>query len=139
MAKTKTTYFCQNCGAQSAKWIGRCPSCNEWNTYVEEVVSRNDEATPGIVSTSKQRAAKPQLINEISLSEQHRIPIYDKELSRVIGGGIVPGSLILFGGEPGIGKSTLMLQLALKLKNLKVLYVSGEESEQQNDDFHGIP
>jgi DNA repair protein RadA/Sms len=131
MAKIKTTYFCQNCGAQSAKWIGRCPSCNEWNTYVEEVVSRNDEATPGIISTSKQRAAKPQLISEISLSEQHRIPIYDKELSRVIGGGIVPGSLILFGGEPGIGKSTLMLQLALKLKNLKVLYVSGEESEQQ--------
>ena len=131
MAKIKTTYFCQNCGAQSAKWIGRCPSCNEWNTYVEEVVSRNDETTPGIVSTSKQRAAKPQLISEISLSEQHRIPIYDKELSRVIGGGIVPGSLILFGGEPGIGKSTLMLQLALKLKNLKVLYVSGEESEQQ--------
>jgi DNA repair protein RadA/Sms len=131
MAKTKTTYFCQNCGAQSAKWIGRCPSCNEWNTYVEEVVSRADEATPGIVSSSKQRAAKPQLINEISLSEHHRIPIYDKELSRVLGGGIVPGSLILFGGEPGIGKSTLMLQLALNLKNLKVLYVSGEESEQQ--------
>jgi DNA repair protein RadA/Sms len=98
---------------------------------VEEVVSRNDESTPGIVSTSKQRAAKPQLINDINLSEQHRIPIYDKELSRVLGGGIVPGSLILFGGEPGIGKSTLMLQLALKLKNLKVLYVSGEESEQQ--------
>ncbi len=131
MAKIKSTYFCQNCGAQSGKWIGRCPSCNEWNTYVEEVVSRNDEATPGIISTSTQRAAKPQLINEISLSDQHRIPIYDKELSRVIGGGLVPGSLILFGGEPGIGKSTLMLQLALNLKNLKVLYVSGEESEQQ--------
>lgn len=132
MAKLKTTYFCQNCGAQSAKWIGKCPSCNEWNTYVEEVVEKgNDSKTPGIVSTSKQRAAKPQLVSEINLSEQHRIPVYDKELSRVLGGGIVPGSLILFGGEPGIGKSTLMLQIAVNMKNLKVLYVSGEESEQQ--------
>ena len=131
MAKTKTTYFCQNCGAQSGKWIGKCPSCNEWNTYVEEVVSKGDEPTPGIASTSTQRASKPQLINDISLSEQHRISVYDKELSRVLGGGLVPGSLILFGGEPGIGKSTLMLQVALNMKNLKVLYVSGEESEQQ--------
>ncbi len=132
MAKLKTTYFCQNCGAQSAKWIGKCPSCNEWNTYVEEVVEKgNDSKTPGIVSTSTQRAAKPQLVSEINLSEQHRIPVYDKELSRVLGGGIVPGSLILFGGEPGIGKSTLMLQIAVNMKNLKVLYVSGEESEQQ--------
>jgi len=132
MAKVKTTYFCQNCGAQSGKWIGKCPSCNEWNTYVEEVVSKaSDNKTPGIASTSSQRAAKPQLVNEINLSEQHRIPVYDKELARVLGGGIVPGSLILFGGEPGIGKSTLMLQIAINLKNLKVLYVSGEESEQQ--------
>jgi DNA repair protein RadA/Sms len=131
MAKTKTTYFCQNCGAQSGKWIGKCPSCNEWNTYVEEVVSKGDDPTPGIASTSTQRASKPQLINDISLSEQHRIAVYDKELSRVLGGGLVPGSLILFGGEPGIGKSTLMLQVALNMKNLKVLYVSGEESEQQ--------
>jgi DNA repair protein RadA/Sms len=131
MAKTKTTYFCQNCGAQSAKWIGKCPSCNEWNTYVEEVVSKGEDKTPGIVSTSAQRAAKPQLISEISLSEQHRIAVYDKELSRVLGGGLVPGSLTLFGGEPGIGKSTLMLQVAVNMKGLKVLYVSGEESEQQ--------
>ncbi|MBA3706850.1 MAG: DNA repair protein RadA [Bacteroidetes bacterium] len=132
MAKTKTTFFCQNCGAQSGKWIGRCPSCNEWNTYVEEVVSKGEDAkTPGIVSTSTQRASKPQLISEISLSEHHRISVYDTELSRVLGGGLVPGSLILFGGEPGIGKSTLMLQVALNMKNLKVLYVSGEESEQQ--------
>ena len=131
MSKTKTTYFCQNCGAQSAKWIGKCSSCNEWNTYVEEVVQKGDEArTPGI-STSTQRAAKPQLVSEISLSQEHRIPIYDKELNRVLGGGIVPGSLVLFGGEPGIGKSTLLLQLALNAKKLKVLYVSGEESEQQ--------
>ncbi len=132
MAKTRTTFFCQNCGAQSGKWIGKCPSCNEWNTYVEEVVTKGDEdRTPGIASTTSQRAAKPLLISEINLSEHHRIPVYDKELSRVLGGGLVPGSLILFGGEPGIGKSTLMLQVALNLKNLKVLYVSGEESEQQ--------
>ena len=132
MAKTRTVYFCQNCGAQSGKWIGKCPSCNEWNTYVEEVVSKGDaEKVPGIASTSTQRSAKPLLIGDISLSEQHRISVYDKELSRVLGGGLVPGSLVLFGGEPGIGKSTLMLQVALNMKNLKVLYVSGEESEQQ--------
>lgn len=132
MAKTKTTYFCQSCGAQSARWIGKCPSCNEWNTYVEEIVSKGDDARiPGIVSTSTQRAARPLLVTEISLSQQNRLPVYDKELSRVLGGGLVPGSLILFGGEPGIGKSTLMLQVALNMKNMKVLYVSGEESEQQ--------
>jgi DNA repair protein RadA/Sms len=129
MAKTKTTFFCQNCGAQSPKWIGRCPSCGEWNTYVEEVISR-EEKTPGL-STSQQRAAKPQLISEIELGNEHRIRIPDKELSRVLGGGIVPGSMVLFGGEPGIGKSTLMLQFALSAKKTKVLYVSGEESEQQ--------
>jgi DNA repair protein RadA/Sms len=132
MAKTKTSYFCQNCGAQSARWIGKCPACNEWNTYVEEVVSKGEDSkTPGIASTSTQRAAKPLLVSEISLSQQNRLPVYDKELSRVLGGGLVPGSLILFGGEPGIGKSTLMLQVALNMKNLKVLYISGEESEQQ--------
>jgi DNA repair protein RadA/Sms len=131
MAKIKTSFFCQNCGAQSPKWIGRCPSCNEWNTYVEEVIAKNDAATPGIASSSAQRASKPQLVSEINLAEHQRIAVYDKELARVLGGGIVPGSLILFGGEPGIGKSTLMLQIALNLKSLKVLYVSGEESEQQ--------
>lgn len=132
MAKTKTTYFCQSCGAQSGKWIGRCPSCNEWNTYVEEIVSKGEDSKiPGIVSTSMQRAAKPQLVTDINLSEHHRISVYDKELSRVLGGGLVPGSLTLFGGEPGIGKSTLMLQIAVNMKGLKVLYVSGEESEQQ--------
>src|SRR3990167_9563539 len=98
-AKVKTTFFCQNCGAQSGKWIGRCPSCNEWNTYVEEVVSKGDDAkTPGIASTSTQRAAKPQLVSEINLAEHHRIALQDKELSRVLGGGLVPGSLTLFGG-----------------------------------------
>jgi DNA repair protein RadA/Sms len=132
MAKTKTSYFCQNCGAQSGKWIGRCPSCGEWNTYVEEVVSKGEDSKiPGIVSSSLQRATKPQLVTDINLSEHHRISVYDKELSRVLGGGLVPGSLTLFGGEPGIGKSTLMLQIAVNMKGLKVLYVSGEESEQQ--------
>jgi DNA repair protein RadA/Sms len=139
MAKTKTSFFCQNCGTQSAKWIGKCPSCNEWNTYVEEVVSKGDDAkTPGIASTSSQRASKPQLVTEINLEQHHRIELYDKELSRVLGGGLVPGSLTLFGGEPGIGKSTLMLQVAINLpagqagmKSFKTLYVSGEESEQQ--------
>ncbi|MEO6883011.1 MAG: DNA repair protein RadA [Bacteroidia bacterium] len=131
MAKTKSTFFCQNCGAQSPKWVGKCVSCGEWNTFVEEIISKGDEVkTPGIAQ-STQRASKPLLISEIELSEQHRIPIEDEELSRVLGGGIVPGSLVLFGGEPGIGKSTLMLQLAVKLKNLRTLYVSGEESEQQ--------
>src|ERR1043165_1912224 len=133
MSKTKTTYFCQNCGARSAKWIGKCPSCGEWNTYVEEVLqkeTRNNKA--GMFNTASEATAnKPVLLQDIGLQEYPRIAVPGKELARVLGGGIVPGSLVLFGGEPGIGKSTLMLQLALRLKNLKVLYVSGEESEQQ--------
>ncbi|MFT2009713.1 DNA repair protein RadA [Pontibacter sp. 13R65] len=134
MAKIKTTYFCQNCGAQSAKWIGKCPACGEWNTYVEEVVKR-EELTPTSVwkvgSTSTQVASKPKPIAEISFQEQQRIQSKDQELNRVLGGGIVPGSMVLIGGEPGIGKSTLMLQIALGLQGFRVLYVSGEESEQQ--------
>jgi DNA repair protein RadA/Sms len=130
MSKVKTTFFCQSCGAQSPKWVGKCNSCQEWNTYVEEIVAKTPLKVAGIVSSTS-RVAKPTLINEVDLSLQPRIMIDDKELSRVLGGGIVPGSLVLFGGEPGIGKSTLMLQLALSVKNLKVLYVSGEESEQQ--------
>jgi DNA repair protein RadA/Sms len=132
VAKVKSSFFCQNCGAQSGKWIGKCPSCNEWNTYVEELVQKTDDTrTSGFGSRSTQRAPKPLKLDEITAGEEHRIPIYDNELSRVLGGGLVPGSLILFGGEPGIGKSTLMLQLATNVKGLKVLYVSGEESEQQ--------
>ncbi len=132
MAKIKSSFFCQNCGAQSGKWVGKCISCNEWNTYVEEVVHKTDDTrTTGFGSRSTQRAPKPLRLDEITAGEEHRIPIYDQELSRVLGGGLVPGSLVLFGGEPGIGKSTLMLQLATNLKGLKVLYVSGEESEQQ--------
>jgi DNA repair protein RadA/Sms len=135
MSKTKTTFFCQNCGAQSGKWIGRCPSCNEWNTYVEEVIhkeSKNDRLQ--LFSSSKNgknTANKSILLQDVGLQNFPRIAVPGKELTRVLGGGIVPGSLVLFGGEPGIGKSTLMLQLALRLKNLKILYVSGEESEQQ--------
>ncbi|HNO71565.1 MAG TPA: DNA repair protein RadA, partial [Bacteroidia bacterium] len=128
--KVKTTYFCQNCGAQSPKWIGKCPSCNEWNTYVEEVIAKETKSLTGR-STSTQRATKPLKLSEIEQSGDIRITLPDKELNRVLGGGVVPGSVVLFGGEPGIGKSTLMLQIALQQKNNKTLYVSGEESEQQ--------
>lgn len=133
MSKTKTTFFCQNCGAQSGKWIGKCPSCNEWNTYVEEIVhkeTKNDRLQ--IFNVNKKGISnKSILLHEVGTANYPRIAVPGKELTRVLGGGIVPGSLVLFGGEPGIGKSTLMLQLALRLKNLKILYVSGEESEQQ--------
>ncbi|MBI3511169.1 MAG: DNA repair protein RadA [Bacteroidetes bacterium] len=132
MAKIKSSFFCQNCGAQSAKWIGKCPSCGEWNTYVEEIVQKSGNTqTSGFGSRSTQRIPKPVKLSEITAGEEKRIPIYDKELSRVLGGGLVPGSLVLFGGEPGIGKSTLMLQLATNVNGLRVMYVSGEESEEQ--------
>jgi DNA repair protein RadA/Sms len=129
MAKVKSSFFCQSCGAQSGKWIGKCPSCGEWNTYVEEVLQKEEKGN--WKSTSTQISNKPKIIHEISYSEEHRIITSDKELNRVLGGGIVPGSIVLIGGEPGIGKSTLMLQIALNLVKYKVLYVSGEESEQQ--------
>ncbi len=132
MAKSKTVFFCQSCGYQAAKWLGNCPSCNEWNTFVEEVVEKSSakiEWKQG--ENTKQRMSKPVAIDQIEKSVDYRIPTHDEELNRVLGGGIVPGSLVLIGGEPGIGKSTLLLQLALTLKKLKILYVSGEESEQQ--------
>ncbi|MFZ4741293.1 MAG: DNA repair protein RadA [Bacteroidales bacterium] len=129
MSKTKTVFFCQNCGAQSLKWIGKCPSCGEWNTYVEEVVERDKDQKWNRQTERKQN--KPILINEIKYEQESRKDTNNAELNRVLGGGMVPGSLILIGGEPGIGKSTLMLQIALHIKNCKVLYVSGEESEQQ--------
>lgn len=130
MSKTKTSYFCQSCGAQSAKWVGKCPVCNEWNTYVEEVIQREDTKISS-KSFSAKREAKPVLLRNVERQSIDRIDTQDSELNRVLGGGIVPGSLILIGGEPGIGKSTLMLQLAIQLQNHKILYVSGEESEQQ--------
>ena len=132
MAKIKSVYVCQNCGVQSAKWVGKCNSCNEWNTYVEEQVGTPEkELTNWRENNSKTTTSKPIRLNEIESNTEKRIVTYDKELNRVLGGGIVHGSLVLIGGEPGIGKSTLMLQLALSSKRLKVLYVSGEESQQQ--------
>ncbi len=131
MAKVKTTFFCQNCGAQSPKWVGKCSSCGEWNTYVEEVVqkpTKNDAGWENISTSKRTNSSKP--ISEVVYDERERITTNDNELNRVLGGGIVPGSLVLIGGEPGIGKSTLMLQLALSIGQ-KVVYVSGEESEQQ--------
>ena len=131
MSKIKSAYFCQNCGAQSPKWLGRCASCGEWNTYVEEVVEKEDKKTAGVSWKSVSFASKPKSIAEINYENEPRIVTSDVELNRVLGGGIVPGSLVLIGGEPGIGKSTLMLQIGLTLSKYKVLYVSGEESEQQ--------
>jgi DNA repair protein RadA/Sms len=133
MAKIKTTFFCQNCGAQSPKWIGKCPSCGEWNTYVEEVIQKEEvgRGTWKASPAKEKRAVVPKRLQEINFEEQPRTVTKDAELDRVLGGGIVPGSLVLIGGEPGIGKSTLMLQIALSLPSLKVLYVSGEESEAQ--------
>lgn len=127
MAKVKSVFYCQNCGAQSPKWIGKCPTCSEWNSYVEEVVNRTDSATKVRIKPNSQ----PKQLSSIEVEERQRFTLVDQELNRVLGGGIVPGSLILFGGEPGIGKSTLLLQLALRQLNFSVLYVSGEESEEQ--------
>ena len=134
LAKTKTSYFCQSCGYQSAKWLGKCPSCQEWNTFVEEIIEKSNGAIPdwkATSSTSLQRSNKPVLVSDVVFEEDHRILTPDKEFNRVLGGGVVPGSLVLIGGEPGIGKSTLMLQLAMNMPDLKVLYVSGEESDRQ--------
>ncbi len=133
MAKTKTTYFCQNCGYESAKWLGKCPSCNEWNTFVEEVVEKASARAPDWRTSAglAKKASKAAAIHEIAHTTEIRQLTPDKELNRVLGGGIVPGSLVLIGGEPGIGKSTLMLQLALNMPKVKTLYISGEESEQQ--------
>jgi DNA repair protein RadA/Sms len=134
MAKLKSAYFCQSCGYKSPKWLGRCPTCNEWNTLVEELLAR-DEPEKGswrFSSLGGQRpVSTPKLIAEINKAEKYRIITNDNELNRVLGGGIVPGSLTLVGGEPGIGKSTLMLQIALSLSDYTILYISGEESEQQ--------
>lgn len=136
MAKTKvkTAFFCSNCGAQSPKWVGRCPACGEWNTYTEEVIERetrsggwNNPAT-----ASRKSSKESRLVRDIQTEEIQRIDTGNNELNRVLGGGLVPGSFVLVGGEPGIGKSTLMLQVALQIPHgKKVLYVSGEESAQQ--------
>jgi DNA repair protein RadA/Sms len=131
MAKVKTTFFCQSCGSQYAKWQGQCSACKAWNTIVEEVIQKPEKSDWKTASSShSKRVSKPLKINEIDVSEDARLKTQDDEFNRVLGGGIVPGSLILLGGEPGIGKSTLLLQMALKLP-YKVLYVSGEESQKQ--------
>ncbi len=129
MAKVKSAFFCQNCGHETPKWLGKCPSCNEWNTFVEELIHKQ---VPQVVVFSKsEQSAKPQILQEIKKQAHIRVQLADEELNRVLGGGLVAGSLVLFGGEPGIGKSTLLLQIAVTTNNLKVLYVSGEESDQQ--------
>jgi DNA repair protein RadA/Sms len=129
MAKIKSTFFCQNCGYNAPKWLGRCPSCNEWNTFVEELLAKH---VPQVVAFSKtNNVSKPQSLEQIEHQEHQRIKLCYVELSRVLGGGHFYGSLILFGGEPGIGKSTLLLQLAITMGEMKTLYVSGEESDQQ--------
>ena len=128
MAVTKTSYCCQNCGAQHSKWLGQCSSCKEWNTLIEEVIKKSSKVNLGL--STDQLKSKARLVNEIDFEKDPRLLIEDKELNRVLGGGVVPGSLVLIGGEPGIGKSTLLLQISLEIKN-KVLYVTGEESQQQ--------
>ncbi len=131
MAKTKTVYICSNCGADSPKWIGKCPGCGEWNTYVEELIAKEPSAKRSIPGLTDKDKARPILLRDITSEEESRIDLLDEELNRVLGGGLVKGSLVLIGGEPGIGKSTLVLQTVLGLKGLKTLYVSGEESGQQ--------
>jgi DNA repair protein RadA/Sms len=129
MAKTKTTFICSQCGNDSPKWIGKCPTCGEWNTYVEETVTRSHPAQT--LSNFETKKSKPQLLKNIPTDNEIRIDMKDQELNRVLGGGLVPGSMVLIGGEPGIGKSTLVLQTVLKLQAHKILYVSGEESAKQ--------
>ena len=129
MAKVKTAFFCQNCGAQHAKWMGQCTTCNEWNTLVEEIVQK-EEKHKWNVTAEKSGPNKALAISQIQIQKEQRIGTQNQELDSVLGGGLVPGSVVLLGGEPGIGKSTLLLEIALKLKE-KVLYVSGEESQSQ--------
>lgn len=128
MAKSKTYFFCSECGYQSSTWLGKCPECGKWNTFTEEVVKAESGKRK---VESRQLQSAPKRIQDISTSETVRIATGCGEFDRVLGGGIVPGSLLLLGGEPGIGKSTLLLQTALSIPGKKILYVSGEESEQQ--------
>jgi DNA repair protein RadA/Sms len=134
MAKIKTAYFCQNCGYESAKWLGKCPSCSQWNTFVEELIQKDVKKS----SSSEWQSyngdvvtKKTQPLHEVETKTTPRILTTDQELNRVLGGGIVPGSIVLVAGEPGIGKSTLFLQMGLQLEGIVTLYISGEESEQQ--------
>lgn len=130
MAKIKTSFFCNNCGHESTKWLGKCPSCNEWNTFIEEVIEKNKSENWNSYSDDKKQN-KIVALNNVSTVKENRIVTTDAELNRVLGGGIVHGSIILVAGEPGIGKSTLFLQHGLMMKDITILYISGEESEQQ--------
>ncbi len=129
MAKQKTIFVCRNCGAESTKWIGKCPACKEWNSYHEEIIA--PASSPGKTFLAGKDKKKPELLSNVRSDEQNRHFTGISELDRLLGGGMVPGSLILLGGEPGVGKSTLALQIALTMSDSKVLYVSGEESEEQ--------
>jgi DNA repair protein RadA/Sms len=133
MSKVKSAFFCQNCGYESVKWVGQCPSCNQWNTFVEELVQKEIASNGNSWKnySDDKKTAKTISLSEIQSSEEKRILTPDPELNRVLGGGIVPGSIVLVAGEPGIGKSTLFLQNGLWLKDHSVLYISGEESQQQ--------
>lgn len=131
MAKVKKAYFCRECGFDAPKWLGRCPSCGAWNSFTEEIVAKESGSIPAVVAGKSVPASKPQRVAEIECGTTQRIDTGNGEVNRVLGGGLVAGSLILLGGEPGIGKSTLSLQLALSDNGLKTLYVSGEESAEQ--------
>lgn len=133
MSKIKTAFFCQNCGYESAKWLGKCPGCQQWNTFVEELIQKDAKknANDWQQYSDEGSARKTQSLQNIKTKETPRLITQDQELNRVLGGGIVPGSIVLVAGEPGIGKSTLFLQMGLRLQDEIVLYISGEESEQQ--------
>src|SRR5699024_2033188 len=129
LAKRKTVYVCQECGYESIRWMGKCTNCNNWNTFVEEIKQKKG-ARKSTTQTSP--SVKPMKVNEIEYEKEYRLLTHMQELNRVLGGGIVPGSLVLIGGDPGIGKSTLLLQTSAQIaKKHRVLYVSGEESLQQ--------
>ena len=131
MAKTRSVYVCQNCGVDSSKWIGKCPSCGEWNTFVEEIIHKESGTSKISMGGFEQAKQKPVLISNVESQIEERIDTSSQELNRVLGGGLVKGSLVLIGGEPGIGKSTLVLQVVLGMKGKRTLYISGEESVNQ--------
>ncbi len=131
MAKVKKAYFCRECGFEAPKWLGKCPSCGQWDTFAEEVIAKSSPSSAVSVAVGDMPHTPPQKVSEIERSNVRRLDLRNSEVNRVLGGGLVPGSLVLLGGEPGIGKSTLSLQLALTSHGLKTLYVSGEESAEQ--------
>ena len=131
MAKVRKAYFCRNCGFEAPKWLGRCPGCGEWNTFTEEIIAKSSSASASAAVASAAPQSPPQRVGDIERSSHRRLDLHNAEVNRVLGGGLVPGSLVLLGGEPGIGKSTLSLQIALTNHSLRTLYVSGEESAEQ--------